>query len=328
MQEFSVLKKDEGQTSLKFLNRILPAAPNSFLFRMMRKKTIVLNDSKMDGHEKVKAGDCLKIYMTDDTISHFKEASAPIDTSEYEAAFKKFGKPEIVYEDEHVLLINKPSGVLSQKSYPNDLSANEWLIGYLLDEEEISKESLKEFKPSINNRLDRNTSGILCFSKTAFGATKMNALLSDRDVHKYYRTIVSPVMNEPIREKAFLFKDESKNKVMVSDKQIPGSSPIETGFKPVRVNNEYNLTDVEACLYTGKSHQIRAHLNKLGFYVLGDMKYGDNNINKAYRKSHGVKTHVLVAYKMVFPKMDDYEALSGKTIEISLPKIFNDLFNK
>lgn len=325
MKSFVVSKGEEGQSALKYTQRILKEAPNSFLYKMFRKKNIVLNGKKIEGNEKVKAGDEIKIFLADDTFDKFAgTGDKGPSVEDYKEAYARFGNPEVVYEDEHVLVINKPVDMLSQKAAPKDLSANEWIIGYLLFTKKITQDSLRSFVPSVCNRLDRNTGGLLLFGKTPFGTNILNSCLRDRSIHKYYRTAVSGRVTEKIRVSGYLIKDESSNKVEIYDNNPGGdASYIETEYEPVEYLADKNVTILNVLLVTGKPHQIRAHLSFMGHPILGDHKYGTDSVNNKF----GFKYQILYAVSVVFPDIPEYPEISGKTISISEPKIFEKIRN-
>lgn len=306
MRELIVKELEAGQRLDKFLHKYLKEAPNSFLYKMMRKKNIVLNGKKVTGNEQIKEGDSIKLFLSEDTIEKFMGQSTMNDfTDLYRKAYAELKGIQVVSEFEDVLFINKPAGILSQQAEANDLSANEWLIGYLLSQNTISEEDLKTFKPSVCNRLDRNTSGLLVCSKTLLGSQEMAKILKDRSLHKYYRCLVHGKCELKGVYEAFLYKDEKLNKVSVylDAEDCKGAfrdklKPIKTGIKPVEYYNDINCTELEIELFTGKTHQIRAQMEKLGFPLVGDVKYaGDKNT---------VKTdgQLLHAYRLVFPKMN------------------------
>ena len=323
MKSFIVTNKDAGQSALKYTQRILKEAPNSFLFKMFRKKNIVLNGKKIEGSEKISEGDELKIFLSDETFAKFSGATQPGPKLEqYREAYARFGKPDIVYEDEHVLILNKPVDMLSQKAEKDDLSANEWLIGYLLFEKKADKESLSRFMPSVCNRLDRNTGGLLTFAKTPYGANTLNTLLRERTLHKYYLTAVKGRLCDKVNIKGWLYKDEASNKVSIYDEDPGnGASYIETGYEPVEYLSDKDVTILKVLLVTGKPHQIRAHLSHISHPILGDFKYGDPDLNRKLNLS----SQILYAVELVFPNLPDYEALSGKTISIKEPAIFEKI---
>ena len=160
MREYQIGEKEAGQTLLKFLQKYLPLAPSSFFYKMLRKKNIKYNKQKAEGKEKLKTGDTIQFYLSDETLNNFQKESSH-KTSSYRKAFEVLKGIPIVYEDDHILILNKPFGILTQKASDQDLSLNEWLIGYLLHKGELSEEDLQTFHPSVCNRLDRNTCGLV-----------------------------------------------------------------------------------------------------------------------------------------------------------------------
>lgn len=322
MREYIVKKSDEGQTVIKYLNRMLSAAPVSFFYKMIRKKNIVLNDNKkLSGKEIVKEGDVIRLYVSDDTVSMFSdEQSARVD--EYIECYRRLGDIKIVYEDEHIIIADKPRGILSQKASNMDVSINEWLIGYMLINNEISNEDLKVFKPSVCNRLDRNTGGIIIFAKTLFGANKINPLIKERTIRKFYHTVCYGNFEKEVHDISFLKKDENANMVEVSDTFIEGYKRIETIIRPVRYNKKKDITLLEVELITGKSHQIRATLNKLGYPIIGDTKYTKINANL------DVNGQLLYATSVVLPQMDEYPMLSNREFKIDFPQYITQIMNE
>nr|MCR5102794.1 RluA family pseudouridine synthase [Butyrivibrio sp.] len=205
MKEIIISQNEAGKRLDKFLVNFLSNAESGFIFKMLRKKNIVLNDKKCTGKEKLSVGDNIKIYFSDDTFNKFvnpfylkddkfssnKSVSNNIKNiaskdNEFSTAFNKIGNMDVIYEDKNIMLINKKAGILSQKASASDYSLNEWFIGYLLNNNEIDIKSLASFKPSICNRLDRNTSGMVICGKSLQGSTIMNKMLKDRTLGKYY----------------------------------------------------------------------------------------------------------------------------------------------
>ncbi len=315
MKELLIKELEAGQRLDKFLHKYLKEAPNSFLYKMMRKKNIVLNGKKVTGNELLQAGDSVKLFLADETIEKFKgSASSDAGIGLYLKAYKQIKGIRIVEEFEDVLFIEKPAGVLSQRADGKELSANEWLIGYLLSHNCISSETLLTFKPSVCNRLDRNTSGLLVCSKTLVGSQEMARILKDRSLHKYYRCLVKGKCSLEGVFDAFLYKNESANKVTVFDTldAIPKEllcdvKPIKTGIRPI--SSKGNFTELEIELFTGKTHQIRAQMEKLGYPLVGDVKYSGN---ESVCKTKGQLLH---AYRLVFPQIEGKcSYLSGKEI--------------
>jgi len=299
MKEFIIQKNEENQRFDKYLKKLLPNASTSFLYKMMRKKNIVINKKKVEGNEKLKAGDIVSIFLSDETFDKFHVNLEELK-KEYDALKSLDLKGlNIVFEDDEMIVADKPYNMLSQKASGKDLSANEYLLGYMINKGVLSFEEFQTFRPSVVNRLDRNTTGLLLFGKTLNALQQLGEGIRERSIEKYYRAIVAGELKEELELKGYLLKDEKANKVSFHKEQIEGSDYIETGVKPLASKN--GLTLVEIHLVTGKTHQIRLHLSTIGHPILGDMKYGDEKINKKYYESHKVNHQLLHAYRLEFP---------------------------
>lgn len=326
MQQIIISSQEAGQRFDKFLKRHLGEAQSSFLYKMLRKKNITLNSRKADGSEKLSEGDVVELFFSDETYEKFRgnkiEEKQNQLFKEAAWAYRQFSGIEILYEDEHVLLVNKPAGVLSQKAQSGDLSLNEWLMGYLLEKKEVTSKSLQLFRPSVCNRLDRNTSGIVICGKSLYGSQQMSAMLKERSLHKYYLLYVEGQMREAKQIEGYLQKDEKTNKVTICSQMLPGSSRIVTYYAPVLVGKKETLVEVE--LITGKPHQIRAHLASIGFPLVGDYKYGNRTKNDERKRLYGISHQMLHAYRIVFPKLEGkLTGLSEKEITAPLPVLFH-----
>lgn len=316
MQELHVTANEAGQRLDKLLAKFLNQAPKSFLYKMMRKKNIVLNGKKCTGNEKLKQGDSIKLFFSDETIEKFSAGTYVTPKKE------KINMLPIIYEDEQVLLMNKPVGVLSQKAKDSDVSAVEILINYLIETNQLSKEQFRTFHPSICNRLDRNTSGILVAGKTLPALQEMNRFFKERTIAKYYRCLVKGrVIKNEDYIKGYLVKDQKTNKVSITKKKTEEGVPIETEYCVIQSNDEVSLLEVH--LITGKTHQIRAHLAFIGHPIIGDYKYGDKQINEMYRQEYGLKSQLLHAYRLEMPSSDGSLAyLNDKKFVAELPDKF------
>ena len=316
MQELHVTENEAGQRLDKLLAKFLNQAPKSFLYKMMRKKNIVLNGKKCTGNEKLKQGDSIKLFFSDETIEKFSAGTYAIPKKE------KINMLPIIYEDEQVLLMNKPVGVLSQKAKDSDVSAVEILINYLMETDQLSKEQFRTFHPSICNRLDRNTSGILVAAKTLPALQEMNRFFKERTIAKYYRCLVKGrVIKNEEYIKGYLVKDQKTNKVSITKKKTEEGVPIETEYCVIQSNDEVSLLEVH--LITGKTHQIRAHLASIGHPIIGDYKYGDKQINEMYRQAYGLKSQLLHAYRLEMPSSNGSLAyLNDKKFVAELPDKF------
>ena len=252
------------------------------------------------------------IYLAEDTINKFRE--------EVKAGKQKI-KLDVLYEDENVIMVNKPWGILSQKSKPEDISINDQIIPYAVNQGLISEKELQVVKPSICNRLDRNTTGIIICGISIEGLQTMAEMLKHRDMEKYYLCIVKGKIEGSQKVSAYLKKDEKTNKVTIYKKEQKDSQPIETEYEPVLANDRITLLKVK--LITGRTHQIRAHLSSVGHPLIGDYKYGNKKINDIYKKQYGIKDQMLHSRMTVFPKFTgDCDNLSGKEFTATLPDDF------
>ncbi|MCM1173938.1 MAG: RluA family pseudouridine synthase [Blautia sp.] len=320
MYQRTITEREAGQRFDKYLRKLFPEAGSGFLYKMLRKKNIVLNQKKADGSEKLLCGDVVAVYFAQETLQKFmgEQPVLPPQSGIADIA--------VLYENEHLLLADKPAGVLTQKAAGKDVSLNEWLIDYLLAKREITQEDLQTFRPSACNRLDRNTSGIVLCAKSVAGAQMLSGVLRTRSLHKYYRLYVKGSLTKEQTIEGFLLKDKKSNKVKISHTEEGGEkdSFIRTRYIPVRQEKDKTLLDVE--LITGKPHQIRAHLADIGHPLLGDYKYGDRAWNDEYRRQYSVKHQILHAYKVVFPRLEEpFGDVSERSFYAPFPEIFEKI---
>ncbi len=316
MKQFYVQQNEAGQRLDKLLVKILNKAPGSFIYKMLRKKNITLNGKKADGSEKLEVKDEIKLFLSDETFDSFREES--------EATIVEH-ELDILYEDKHILLLNKPVGILSQKAEKEDISMVEYIISYLISSNQLTKEQMVSFKPALCNRLDRNTGGILIAGKSLVGLQEMARLLKDRSLGKYYLCIVKGKVGKKERIEGYLSKDERKNQVMVLSHPSENAEYICTEYEPVAYSeNKYTLLRVK--LVTGKSHQIRAHLSSMGHPILGDYKYGDQKTNHFFKINYGLSSQLLHSYQMIFPEMEgELSYLSGRVFTAGVPEQFEGI---
>ena len=338
MKEITITALQEGQRLDRVLQRVLPQASSGFLYKMLRKKNITLNGKKADGHEKLQNADVIRIYFSEETLLKFS------GSQEKEAVTWPRRELDIVYEDDNILLVNKPAGMLTQKAEASDVSLNEYVIGYLLASGSLRQEALSTFRPSVCNRLDRNTSGIVAVGKTSAALRELSAMFRDRTIHKYYRTLVAGEVLREASIEGYLVKDPHTNTVRVSAApgSFSGTAPggtadpgeqghlIRTRYRPVSGNRQAGyggaLTLLEVELITGRSHQIRAHMAGEGYPVIGDPKYGDPRANAFYRREFGLKGQLLHAGRIVFPDSEGpLGYLSGRSFTAKLPPVFRQI---
>lgn len=326
MKKIIIQEKEAGQRIDKLLVRYLGNAPVSFLYKMMRKKNITLNGKKVSGKEILSPGDAVQIFFSDETFEKFSTKAARLPVSRGKA----LDTERIIYEDEHILAVNKPAGILSQKSRPQDISINEEIFQYLLDSKGISPEDAATVRPSVCNRLDRNTSGLILAGKTLPGLQVLSELFRNRDLHKYYLCLVHGKMEGIQRLEGYLWKNEKNNRVRIlsEEQQKSGmyadAKPIVTQYRALGGDDEVTL--LEVLLVTGRSHQIRAHLSSIGHPLLGDTKYAAAGMDRSLEKTYGLNCQMLHSYKMIFPQVTgSLSYLSGLTIEAPVPGIFQKI---
>lgn len=320
MKAFNVTKSDEGQTLIKYVSKLLSQAPMSVIHKALRKKNIDLNKKKASGKEIVKAGDIVQIWFSDETFDKFlstaEKHSSKNDSHVVSKKELNEFKKNILYEDDNVLFINKWAGILTQQDDSDGASLNDVLLEYLSD---MAK--LRTVKPSICNRLDRNTSGIVVCGKTTKGLQQMNEIIKDRSIHKYYRCLVYGKLQGEADLKAFLKKDSKSNTVKILDHEEDNAYPIETIYKSLACFEIQGIpvSYLEVLLVTGRPHQIRAHLSSIGHPILGDTKYGNRDSIGVSDKLK-VKRQLLHAFSLTLPRFKgEFASLSEKKIEAPLP---------
>ncbi len=372
MQELKIGLNEAGQRFDKFLRKALPEAGSSLIYKQLRKKNITLNGRKAEGGEILRLGDTVQCFFSQETFLKFRGGGSNIGmrnpgrrnpgtadfsaqggsrqrlqetvASEFLRAYQNLKGVSVLYEDPHILILNKPAGILTQKARPEDLSLNEWMIGYLLQKGVYTEEALSTFRPSVCNRLDRNTSGLVLCGKTLAGTQALSLLLREHLLGKFYRTICHGMLLKEQMLEGYLVKDPVNNKVTVlvnggeaaAREETAGKdpAPIRTRYVPLRWTEDYTLLEIE--LFTGKTHQIRAHLASVGHPLLGDAKYGEKKDNLVTKNVFHLNHHLLHADHVRFPEWESLRAryaalaayeevlkpLSGKTIRAPLPDSF------
>ncbi len=280
MRSFSIMKNDAGQRLDRFVTKVIPGLPSSLLQKYIRLKRIKVNGKGSKREYRLVQGDLIECYVNDEFFN--QAVSEDID------AYKKILVPmlDIVFEDENIILVNKPAGMLAH-------SAGEWsektlvanIQAYLHKKGDWRPEAENAFTPALCNRIDRNTSGLVIAVKNAEAMRTMNRLIKDREIEKYYLCIVHgrPKKAEATLEN-YIFKDAVKNQVYVRSSPVPGSKRAVTKYRLLSYKNGLSLLECE--LITGRTHQIRAQLADAGHPLLGDGKYGSEALNKPYGEKH------------------------------------------
>lgn len=316
MKEVNITGKEENQRLDKFLLKYFNNAPKSFVYKMLRKKRIKFNGKKAEGNEIIKNGDKLQMYIAPETMDSL------MSEKEIVKAERHFG---IVYEDDNILVVSKPAGLLS---HPESIADKNTLIDQILyylyekGEYDMSKES--SFTPAICNRLDRNTGGIVIAGKNLAAVQAVNKAIAQRKIKKYYITMVRGEFTQEKELFGYHVKDELTNTVKVLKKEAPGAKKIFTKVKPIAVKDNFSLLEID--LITGKSHQIRAHLKSMGYPVIGDRKYGEMRVNTRFKDKYGLNNQFLFAYKIAWHENEGVMAyLNGKEFTAVLPDYIENI---
>jgi 23S rRNA pseudouridine955/2504/2580 synthase len=293
----TITKNDAGQRLDKFLTKTYRNLPMSLLYKAIRKKDIRLNGKRCDKADRLQEGDEVYLFLPEDTL----QVAPP--TYEFMHASRQL---DIVYEDEHVMLLNKKAGLLvhpDQREYADNLIFR--IQRYLYEKGEYNPDEEQSFAPALVNRIDRNTSGIVIAAKTAVALRVLNDKLKQREIQKYYLCIVHGRMPKQTDTlEGYLEKNENQNRVYISDTPRPGARTIRTRYRVLEEKNGYSLLEIH--LLTGRTHQIRAHLASIGHPLLGDGKYGTNALNKGT----GFNKQALCSYRLQFDFTSDAEQLN------------------
>ncbi len=315
MKEIRITKNEENQRLDKFLLKYMNQASKGFLYKMLRKKRIKYNGGRAEGGELLKAGDTLQLYLAEETIASFQQARTVAE------AKRQFA---ILYEDDDILVVSKPAGLLThpEKSSDRDTLVDQ-ILYYLYQNRQYTPDAESSFTPALCNRLDRNTSGIVIAGKTLKGVQAVNETIRSHQLEKYYLTLVAGEIKEAGEITAFLTKKEENNQVQLSKREGNGMRAV-TKYRPIAHAKGYTL--LEILLGTGKTHQIRAHMQSIGHPVVGDRKYGAERCNRQFREAYGLSNQFLHARRIVWKEKEGpLEYLEGKEMTAPLPKVLQEI---
>ncbi len=318
MKEFTIGANDAGQRLDRFLAKSVPLLPASLAQKYIRLKRIKRNNRRANRDDRLVQGDTLQLYINDEFF----------DTPREDNAYLTVAAPKlnIVYEDDHLILVDKKPGVAV---HPHDgaeygRTLIDHIQAYLYAKREWRPREEHSFTPALCNRIDRNTGGIVIAAKTAEALRVMNQKIKDRELDKRYLAIVegTPKPREGVL-KGYLFKDAVKNRVFVTDKPQAGAKSCETRYKVLESRNGLSLVECE--LITGRTHQIRAQFAHASHPLLGDGKYG--KLNKNYDRSY----QALYSYKLTFTFTTDagaLEYLNGRSFTVDKVDFVEEYFPK
>ena len=309
MKKLIVEANDAGQRLDKLLSKTYARLPASLMYKALRRKDIKLNGKRCEASTRVQAGDELTLYLPDEYL----EVCAPV--YDFLAASRHL---DVVYEDEHMMLLDKPAGLLvhpDKNEYGDTLIAR--VQRYLYEKGEYDPARENSFAPALVNRIDRNTMGLVIAAKNATALRILNAKLKNREIQKYYLCLVfgaMPKKHDTLT--GYLQKNEAQNRVYISDKPGPDARTIATEYTVLASHDGVSLLEIH--LLTGRTHQIRAHLASIGHPLVGDGKYGTNEQNRG----SGFKKQALCAYRLRFDfqsTADELDYLQGREFSISTP---------
>jgi len=288
MKEFTIGKNDAGQRLDRWIGKTLPLLSSPLTQKYIRLKRIKVNGRGAKRDTRLTDGDLLQLYINDEFF----------DTPTPENAFLSLSQPQlnILYEDEHIILLDKRPGLVV---HPDESERFHTLLthiqAYLYQKKAWSPDQENTFAPALCNRIDRNTGGIVIAAKTAEGLRIINQKIRDREIEKYYLCIIHGTMDKPQGKlEHYLFKDERKKQVYVRSHPVPGAKTAVTLYRTLAVRDGLSL--MECRLVTGRTHQIRAQFAAVGHPLLGDGKYGRERDNRCYQRSY----QALYSYKLEF----------------------------
>lgn len=313
MRDLQAGVNDAGQRLDKFMGKLFPTMPQSLLYKYLRQKCVKVNGKHQKAEYKIQSGDVLRFYISDEFFGDCREEK--IDKlDKIKPSFT------VIYEDKNILIVDKPLGLLCQSDDKESFNTlDNHIRAYLKSKGEYSPEKENSFAPSLCNRIDKNTQGLVIAAKNAEALRIMNEKIKAREIDKRYLCLVFgvPKPAEGVFT-AYLYKDNKTNTVTVSEKSKPYNKDIKTGYKTLRTNGKISL--LEVTLFTGRTHQIRAHMAYLGYPLLGDGKYGSAAKNKEFfkGKKFSFEYQALCSYKLTFKFTSPsgiLEYLNGKTFE-------------
>ena len=322
MRTITIDDKNDNQRLDKFLKKYFSAASSGFIYKMLRKKNITLNGKKDTGSSILNTGDKINVYFSDETFDKMRGLDESQSDFDYYKSLDV--NLDIIYQDDNIIAVNKPAGILSQKSKDDDISINELIIAYLIKEKGYTLDEYRLFHPSVSNRLDYNTTGVILAAKTLKGQQSLSKALKERTLDKEYICVVKGAIKRDMTLTGSLVKDSDNNIVTITNERTNTNydnellrSDIITEITPVSSGADTSVLKIH--LVTGKTHQIRAHLSHISHPIIGDAKYGEPAINDTYRDRYGVTSQLLHSYKTTY---------EGNEIIAPIPSVMSEIIEE
>lgn len=319
MRDIKITDNEAGQRLDRFLRKLLKETSLTEIYKCIRKCVVKVNGKKAKENYMLQVGDVVSLYKED---------------TKYQKTYKEsFEGINIVYEDDNLIIVDKPVGLLSHPESPKDKDTlMQRVIGYMI--KSGKKEYSPTFSPALCNRLDRNTSGLIIAAKNYSTLKNVNEMIRERGLIKYYLCIVKGSTEDKGEIKSIIGKDKEKRQAIFETTETINGKEAKTIYEKLADNGQFSLLKVE--LITGRFHQIRAHLSSIGHPIIGDTKYGDKAVNNYFIKNFRLNHQFLIAYSIYFKnppysleylRERYYKSDIPKNFAIIIRNLFNDMKN-
>ena len=303
MRYINITDNEAGQRLDRFLRKLLKETSLTEIYKCIRKGAVKVNNKKAKENYMLQIGDVVSLYIE--------------ETNHQKTYNESFEEIKIVYEDDNLIIVDKPAGLLSHpESFKDKDTLIQRVIGYMIKsgKEEFSP----TFAPALCNRLDRNTSGLIIAAKNYTTLKNINEMIRERGLIKHYLCVVKGVTQDEGEIKSMIDKDKEKRQAIIETTETVIGKEARTAYEKLTDNGDFSLLKVE--LITGRFHQIRAHLSSIGHPIIGDAKYGNKDVNHYFSKKFGLNNQFLVAYSLYFKNPpDSLEYLKEKYLYSSIP---------